>query len=539
MASLTPGVLLKLLQSVNSNVKVRGEYRSVLLQVISIVPALTGSELWPNQGFFIKVSDSSHSTYVSLSKEDNELILNNKLQLGQFFYVDRVEAGTPVPLLVGVRPVPGRNPFVGNPKDLMQILEPSESPAAVDQNEGVVNGLKIKEVSEAKEESPRKQKIVIKEEKAGVSSRYMQGVLTVNSKASGLDSNSNGKGNENDNGGAGKKVNGSSKGKHQDQLKGQARPETPLQSRSIAASSRPEGAVSDIKEAVMASKKMPAKHNSSRQENMTLNFLSNSKDKTHSPEMISWASLPANLLKQGKGMLRRRNLASMVAAEAQKEASTSANLVKCLSLFADLCSSASPENPHTSLTKFFTLQQLIDQPNVTSPLKDKSLQSSTHHSSQETEKFSKKTSLINGKSTLKYSTKTSIELSGNEKLEWAKGDGAKEIKEMRENLISETRNWFFKFLEAALDAGFRGGNQEKKGKYNAGRMLMEQDNHIAVTLSQLKHANEWLDKQTRNLSSENNALVETIEGLKKKVYACLLLHVDSAASALENRSDRG
>ena len=89
MASLIPGVLLKLLQSMDSDVKVNGEYRSVLLQVISIVPAITGSELWPNQGFFLKVSDSSHSTYVSLSKEDNELILNNKLQLGQFFYVDR------------------------------------------------------------------------------------------------------------------------------------------------------------------------------------------------------------------------------------------------------------------------------------------------------------------------------------------------------------------------------------------------------------------------------------------------------------------
>lgn len=70
-------------------------------------------------------------------------------------------------------------------------------------------------VLEAKEESQRKQKIVIKEEKAVVSSRYMQGVLTVNSKASGLVSNSNGKSNENNNGGAGKKV------KQQDQLKGQ------------------------------------------------------------------------------------------------------------------------------------------------------------------------------------------------------------------------------------------------------------------------------------------------------------------------------
>ena len=83
-----------------------GEYRSVLLQVISIVPALTGSELWPNHGFFIKVSDSSHLTYVSLSEEDNELILNNKVQLGQLFYVDWIESGTSVPILVGVRPVP-------------------------------------------------------------------------------------------------------------------------------------------------------------------------------------------------------------------------------------------------------------------------------------------------------------------------------------------------------------------------------------------------------------------------------------------------
>lgn len=218
MASLTPGVLLKLLQGINSNVKVRGEYRSVLLQAISIVPALTGSDLWPNHGFFIKVSDSSHSTYVSLSKEDNELILNNKLQLGQFFYVDRMEAGTPVPSLVGVRPVPGRHPFVGNPKDLMQMLEPSEGP--VQSGDEGLDGTKLRELlTEVKGENPR-QKIVIKEEKAKVASRYMQGVLAPNNaKASGVDSNGDEKSNENENFGASKKV-GTVKGKHQE-LKGQ------------------------------------------------------------------------------------------------------------------------------------------------------------------------------------------------------------------------------------------------------------------------------------------------------------------------------
>ncbi|RVW52183.1 hypothetical protein CK203_077866 [Vitis vinifera] len=68
---------------------------------------------------------------------------------------------------------------------------------------------------------------------------------------------------------------------------------------------------------------------------------------------------------------------------------------------------------------------------------------------------------------------------------------------------------------------------EKKSKEIVGRR-MEPDNHIAVTLSQLKHANEWLDKLRSKLSSENNELVKTIDRLKQKIYACLLAHVDSA-----------
>ncbi|KAF5743807.1 hypothetical protein HS088_TW08G00395 [Tripterygium wilfordii] len=517
MASLTPGVLLKLLQGIDSNVKVRGEYRSVLLQVISIVPALSGSELWPNQGFFIKVSDSSHSTYVSLLKEDNELILNNKLQLGQFFYVDRVEAGTPVPILVGVRPVPGRNPFVGNPKDLMQMLVPSEGPVSVDQ--------KPRELVEMKEETPR-QRIVIKEEKAVVASRYMQGVLNSNSKASGANS-----GGENDN--CGKNI-APVKAKQQEP-KVQAHSTIPPRNRPNTVSSREESPASYTKESSVLPRSISARRHSNRPENMDSKFLESKVDKDFSSEATLWTSLPANLLKPGKVMLRRRHLASLVAAEAQKEALTAATLVKCLSTFADLCSSASPENPHTSLAKFFTLQQLIDKPNETTPLKDKSLQLSTHIAVSETDKQTKKAGLIPGRSTVKAS-KPFIELSGTEKLEWAKGDGAKEVKELRDNLINETRIWFLRFLEEALDAGFRVNTQEIKGKDNAKRR-MEPENHIAVILSQLKHANQWLDKVRSNLSSENSGLIEAVDRLKQKVYTCLLSHVDSAASALENRSD--
>lgn len=118
MAALVPGVLLKLLQHMNTDVKVAGEHRSSLLQVISILPALAGGDLFRSQGFYLKVSDSSHATYVSLPDDHDDLILSDKIQLGQFIYVDRIEAASPVPILRGVRPVPGRHPCVGSPEDV-------------------------------------------------------------------------------------------------------------------------------------------------------------------------------------------------------------------------------------------------------------------------------------------------------------------------------------------------------------------------------------------------------------------------------------
>ncbi|CDY22665.1 BnaC08g42990D [Brassica napus] len=133
MANLVPGVLLKLLQHMNTDVKIAGEHRSSLLQVISIVPALAGGELFSNQGFYLKVSDSSHATYVSLPDEQDYLILSDKLQLGQFIHVDRVESSSPVPILCGVRVVPGRHPCLGTPEDIVATQFPSG------------NGLKPKE----------------------------------------------------------------------------------------------------------------------------------------------------------------------------------------------------------------------------------------------------------------------------------------------------------------------------------------------------------------------------------------------------------
>ncbi|XP_010498886.1 PREDICTED: uncharacterized protein LOC104776501 [Camelina sativa] len=120
MAALAPGILQKLIDGMKTGVKPTGEHRSSLLQVTDIVPIdLDEKNLLPKQGFFIKVSDSSHSIYVSLPSDQDDVVLSNKMQLGQFIYVDRLDPGTPVPVMKGARPIPGRHPLLGTPEPLM------------------------------------------------------------------------------------------------------------------------------------------------------------------------------------------------------------------------------------------------------------------------------------------------------------------------------------------------------------------------------------------------------------------------------------
>lgn len=132
MAALGSGILVKLLEGMrNGEEKPVGEHRSALLQVTDIVPAeLDEKDLWPKQGFYIKLSDSSHSAYVSLPFDQDELVLCNKIQLGQFIHVDRLEPGSPVPVMKGARPLPGRHPLVGTPEPLLRARRTGEKPAS-------------------------------------------------------------------------------------------------------------------------------------------------------------------------------------------------------------------------------------------------------------------------------------------------------------------------------------------------------------------------------------------------------------------------
>ncbi|KAF9665937.1 hypothetical protein SADUNF_Sadunf16G0177100 [Salix dunnii] len=121
MAELKSGVLVKFLQEMDVDGNTIRDCKPVLLQIRSIIPVLREGNLWPNQGFFLKISDLTHALYVSLPQEQDELILYDKLHLGQFIYVEKLEAAYPVPMLRGIKPLPGRHPCYGNPKELLSI----------------------------------------------------------------------------------------------------------------------------------------------------------------------------------------------------------------------------------------------------------------------------------------------------------------------------------------------------------------------------------------------------------------------------------
>ena len=122
MATLSAGVLLKLLDGMKTGAaKPVGAHRTAVLQVTDIVPAeMDEVDLFPKHGrFYVKVSDSSHSIYATLPPAQADLVLANKLSLGQFLHVDRLDPGSPVPVVVGARPIPGRHPLVvGTPEPL-------------------------------------------------------------------------------------------------------------------------------------------------------------------------------------------------------------------------------------------------------------------------------------------------------------------------------------------------------------------------------------------------------------------------------------
>ncbi|CAN6205021.1 unnamed protein product [Urochloa humidicola] len=439
MASLVPGVLVKLLQHMNTDVKVAGEHRSSLLQVVSIVPALAGSDLFTNQGFYLKVSDSSHATYVSLPEEQHDLILSDKIQLGQFIHVDRLEAATPVPILRGVRPVPGRHACVGTPEDLVVT---SSSSFHGSKKAQPTNGLKDVSSLSLEKETSKLEKInasrkptgaenkkpMLTKSNSSLSKQALNGIAAkkepVKSKrnkvkgaekasssklsllekaASVLKVTSAGRKSSASNSisssvlsiGSGPKAlrrswegNVDIKGKGYSESK-TAKPDrksdnkipvTPRRKSPVdekvshkddsviqkASRKSTTSAPSDVADKAVKKHTPTVKRTSGVLGNSNVTNLvripPNSKKLTDSS--TSWTSLPPSLAKLGKELLRYRESAQMAAVEAMQEASAAESLLRCLSSYAEVSSTAEEQNPQPAVEQFLTLHAALSRATV-------------------------------------------------------------------------------------------------------------------------------------------------------------------------------
>ncbi|KAK4372241.1 hypothetical protein RND71_007625 [Anisodus tanguticus] len=370
MASLTPGILLKLLQHLDDkDTKVAGEHRSALLQAF---PSLD-DDPWKSRGFYLRVSDSQHSAYVSVSEQDVELILSDKIQLGQFIHVTRLDSGSPVPVLRGVKPVAKRRPCVGDPKDLISsdFLTARTRP---DPKRGKKNG-EVKMVE-------AKTKMEIKSRRQSIGNGKVEGLemrrLSLESVRRGWDRSP---GEKNGAGAAtprSKSKSGfSGSGSGSDSLPSVKKPSldkvsiprhstaniSPLTSKNNIVSPRSVGKptrkdldliVSPRSISKPARKDLELSQDETLLCNLTKVALS---FKNCSDSRISWSSLPSTVRDLGKGVTSYRNVAFLSAMHALEEAAAGEGVIQCMSMFAELCESSKKVPAGQLVEQFLNLHQ--------------------------------------------------------------------------------------------------------------------------------------------------------------------------------------
>ncbi|VFR02400.1 unnamed protein product [Cuscuta campestris] len=350
MASLTPGVLLKLLQNVeNKDAKVVGEHRSALLQVIGIVPSLE-DDPWKSRGFYLRVSDSQHSAYVSVADEDAELILCDKIQLGQFIHVARLEKGSPVPVLRGVKPVPAkRRPCIGEPKDLISsdvLKARGRAELKKVKKHGDVRKLEVKAKGPVGSGDLKSRRHSID---AGMGMRRMR----LDSMRRGWD-RSDGAGFDSK---SMSKKSHSLKGASTDSVQKKVHLDKELAPRHSRMDASPLQNKNTVVPPKLVSK--PGKKDDETLPNpltkVDVTFKSSSDSK------ILWNSLPSTLRNLGKDVMTCKMAAFASAMHALEEASAADGVITCMSMFAELCEMAEKNSAGPVVEKFLKLHENLQR----------------------------------------------------------------------------------------------------------------------------------------------------------------------------------
>ncbi|CAK9177441.1 unnamed protein product [Ilex paraguariensis] len=559
------------------------------VDVIGILPSLAGvdGDPWKNRGFFLRVSDSVHSAYVSVSEEDLDLVLSDKIQLGQFIHVTRLDSGSPVPVLRGVKPVPNRRPCVGDPKDLIS--------SDLLQIRTRVDFSKVKPKSKMKkvEANPNLKPKVSEESK---SRRLSLG----NGKEEGLDL---------------RRLSLDSGRKGWDRG-----PATKNGVRPVSRSKLKESFSSCDSDSVLSNKKASSEKNSSP-EHPSCGFsplknknvivpqkllikpvkkdLKSSVDaaipsnlikvpinsRTWSDLKISWDSLPTTMRELGKETVCNRNVAFFTAVSALEEATAAEGVIRCLSMFAEFCTSFQQGSAGTLVEQFLDLHQSIQKAaavidallsirfpeafasqsplpetfrdtvnkNSTSWLQaavqsdlskfwlfaredkrdvsdgDKChyvvLESTPKKIEFENHSPQNKQSPTNRGASKTNSSAKVLPSNSRCRLPTTKNSNIEREEWSKGNGLREASNLAEKLLLASR-SWFLNYLEDSLNK-GFGLRNGEGGSEVAGLLGQLKRVNQWLDDSSGN----GNAVNEKIKGLKNKLYGFLLEHVDSTIVA--------
>ncbi|KAF5822506.1 hypothetical protein HanXRQr2_Chr01g0027331 [Helianthus annuus] len=563
MASLTPGVLSKLLQTLdNPTAKVAGDHRSPLLQVIGIVPR--DDVFANNKRFYLKLSDSLHSAYVTVPDADVDLILNDKIHLGQFVHVTRFESGSPVPIVRGIKPVPRRRACVGEPEDLIS------SEVLVIRGTGRVEFGKKKKKKESDCRRLSLSNVKVRDEVEGGRRLSLDfparkgwdrsPAPAVKNRRSGLEGN----------GGSGTKVTEPSSPLCSTPVRSVRKSSlvkdhvlkppnlnlAPLKTKNVIVSEKSINSKPIKKDLKASFDSIPVPTNLTK---LPINSRSSSPD-----SKISWELVSPTIRQLGKEAICHRNLGFSTAVHALKESSAMENILQCMSRFAEICELAETSikplveqflNFYLSLqTSATAVNTLIDskstadktkgQPSRNSALwvqaaletnlgkftlltmdDNRKIQDSEGNYHIVLENASDKIQVENRSPGTKKIPRTqepafsrvrrgspspspTAKNKSPERVKWSKGSGLTQTAKLAEQLLLVSRKWFLNYLEESLNNGFWLTKGEDSG---AGVGL----------LGQLKRVNQWLDDSVQG--------DENVESLRKKIYEFLLDHVQKAA----------
>ncbi|XP_010556015.1 PREDICTED: uncharacterized protein LOC104825386 isoform X2 [Tarenaya hassleriana] len=570
MTELKPGVLFKLLEEMGVG-KVRRDvdFRPVLLQIRSIIPFLPSGGLWPSKGFFLRISDSTHSMYVSLPREENDLVLTDTLQIGQLIFVEKLEFAYPVPTIKGIRPTPGRRPCTGDPIDLIPkeriekfcgISDSSSKPPPNKPNH------QVKRPRRTRWHSPSISEIQLDD--FGFSNNLSR-VLEDDTESMVTNSSSLSLSRRRSSIGLPEHT------RRRESLEPMMiKRDTKRISRGSSTASpspSPRYGTINSKSSVRTGRRevtaeSPRWANSSSHGSKSKTHLSSSRSNAESsippksglesPGSISrkrswtetsilWDSLPPKVVNLGKEVLRQRDTALHAAAEALLQASAAERLLKCLRSYSEL-QTEEFHNQNPSIGEFFSFRDdLCKSMQITKTLSGTSDANSDtltlRNDRREKASLWIKTAIatdlnpvsLPGTKPNQTPEKKAISLisrNDNNSEETEKWGTRKEytlsktVSELESWLKNEERGWYLGHVEKYLDE-----------IHSATRWKDMNSSRMAETMHRIKRVSDWLDAMDKGGEVMTETEAEACKRVKNKIYRILLKHVETTASLSQRK----